>query len=207
MARRTKEEAQRTRQQLLDAARVVFHRNGVARSTLEQVASEAGVSRGAIYWHFKNKAELFFALRTDVLTPLFEQMDATFQSDHYPNPLDALEVALKATFEALDNRPQLRQMLEIMVLRCESVAEFAAVRQEADRPSLEFLGRVEQIYREAAAGGYLCPAADPAALAWDTWAFVGGLLHALLAGMLDTQLQSQVASMVSHHIALRRARQ
>jgi TetR/AcrR family acrAB operon transcriptional repressor len=49
MARRTKEEAQATRTQLLDTAEVVFREKGVSRTTLTDIASAAGVTRGAIY--------------------------------------------------------------------------------------------------------------------------------------------------------------
>ncbi len=60
--RRTKEEAQVTRRRLLQAALVVFSRSGYSAASLEEVAAEAGVTRGAIYWHFKSKADLYGAL-------------------------------------------------------------------------------------------------------------------------------------------------
>ena len=58
MARRTKEEALETRMQIIDAARRVFHAEGVNRSTLDKVAKAAGVTRGAVYWHFSSKQEI-----------------------------------------------------------------------------------------------------------------------------------------------------
>lgn len=54
MVRRTKEEAQETRQQILEAAEKAFHARGVARTTLADIAKLAGVTRGAIYWHFQD---------------------------------------------------------------------------------------------------------------------------------------------------------
>ena len=62
MARRTKEDALATRDALLDAAERVFGRRGVARTSLAQIAEEAGLTRGAVYWHFKDKADLFTAM-------------------------------------------------------------------------------------------------------------------------------------------------
>lgn len=62
MARKTKEEAERTYYQLLDAAIEEFIERGVSQTTLLQIASRAGLTRGAIYWHFKNKDELIMAL-------------------------------------------------------------------------------------------------------------------------------------------------
>ena len=63
MARKTKEEALTTRAHIIDAARRVFHAEGVNRSTLDKVAQAAGVTRGAVYWHFANKTELFLAVK------------------------------------------------------------------------------------------------------------------------------------------------
>src|SRR6266852_6073029 len=70
MARRTKEEAQETRSRLLDAAERVFHEKGVAHASLEEIAAAAEVTRGAIYWHFKDKAELFDAMMQRVVLPV-----------------------------------------------------------------------------------------------------------------------------------------
>ena len=57
--RRTKEEAEVTRKTLLDAGLKVFSRKGYADTTLDDIAEEAGVTRGAIYHHFGGKAELY----------------------------------------------------------------------------------------------------------------------------------------------------
>jgi AcrR family transcriptional regulator len=62
MMRRTKEEAEQTRQDLLVAALTVFSQKGYTATRLEDVAHAAGVTRGAIYHHFGSKAELYGAL-------------------------------------------------------------------------------------------------------------------------------------------------
>lgn len=49
MVRRTKEEAQETRAQIIEAAEKAFYKRGVARTTLADIAELAGVTRGAIY--------------------------------------------------------------------------------------------------------------------------------------------------------------
>ena len=70
MARRTKEDALATRHQLLDAAERVFAEKGVSRTSLNDIAQAAGASRGAIYWHFKNKADLFNAMLERITLPM-----------------------------------------------------------------------------------------------------------------------------------------
>ena len=70
MVRRTKEEAQETRNRILDTAEQVFVKKGVSNTSLAQLAEAAGVTRGAIYWHFRNKADLFDAMMSRVVLPM-----------------------------------------------------------------------------------------------------------------------------------------
>jgi TetR/AcrR family acrAB operon transcriptional repressor len=60
--KRTKEEAAVTRATVLKAAMSVFSKKGYAAATLDDVAAAAKVTRGAIYWHFKGKADLYNTL-------------------------------------------------------------------------------------------------------------------------------------------------
>jgi len=52
----------RTRKQLLDAANAVFVRRGFATASLDEIAESAGVSKGALYYNFAGKEDLFLAL-------------------------------------------------------------------------------------------------------------------------------------------------
>ncbi|MBO9688208.1 TetR/AcrR family transcriptional regulator [Roseateles chitosanitabidus] len=67
------------RQQILDAARAVFDRKGVADAVMSDIAAEAGLSVGSIYVHFRSKE--------DVLTRLIEQADTNV------GPFEACETA------------------------------------------------------------------------------------------------------------------
>src|SRR5213082_1462422 len=70
MARRTKEEALETRHRILDAAERIFERRGVSRTSLQDIAEAAGVTRGAIYWHFDGKEALFTAMMERATMPM-----------------------------------------------------------------------------------------------------------------------------------------
>lgn len=77
---------QMTRDALLDAAEEVFVKRGVTGAALEEIAAEAGFSRGAIYDHFGSKDELLLA----VLDRFMErQLDQYLQMEHREDPLDA----------------------------------------------------------------------------------------------------------------------
>ena len=74
MVRRTKAEAEQTRHKLLDAAEQLFLQRGVSRTSLNDIAQAAGTTRGAIYWHFKDKADLFNAMMQRVTLPMEEAL-------------------------------------------------------------------------------------------------------------------------------------
>ena len=63
-------QGQDTRERIIASAARVFGQKGFQRASLDQVASDAGLTKGAIYWHFKSKNDLYFAL-----------LDARFQRD------------------------------------------------------------------------------------------------------------------------------
>lgn len=62
MPKRTHEEALQTKKQIMDAAVTLFSSKGYKKTSLSDVARAAGVTRGAIYWHFENKGELLIEL-------------------------------------------------------------------------------------------------------------------------------------------------
>lgn len=72
MARKTKEEAEKTYLALLEAAAKLFSSQGVATTTLNEIAKSAGVTRGAFYWHFKDKDEVIRALWETYALPRFD---------------------------------------------------------------------------------------------------------------------------------------
>lgn len=62
MARKCKEDAEKTRQAVLESALDVFSEKGFAKATFDEIAARAGFTKGAVYWYFRNKADLVAAL-------------------------------------------------------------------------------------------------------------------------------------------------
>ncbi|WP_229006952.1 TetR family transcriptional regulator [Methylophilus sp. Leaf408] len=82
MARKTKEDAQKTRDQIMDAAETVFYSKGFTLTTMSDIAESAALSRGAVYGHYKSKLELATAMAERVI----EQV-APFHGDENLSPL------------------------------------------------------------------------------------------------------------------------
>jgi AcrR family transcriptional regulator len=63
MARRAvRRKAEISRGEILDAALACFAARGYHETSVDDIAARAGLSKGAIYWHFAGKRELFLAL-------------------------------------------------------------------------------------------------------------------------------------------------
>jgi TetR/AcrR family transcriptional regulator, acrAB operon repressor len=128
LVRRTREDALATRHRLLDAAEVVFHAQGVSRSSLSDIAQQAGTTRGAIYWHFKDKADLFNAMMERVTLPL----EASFKQVGQDPATDSLAGIRKAMHDALVQTAtdaRTRRVFEVATHKVEYVDELQAVRQ------------------------------------------------------------------------------
>ncbi|TLF51921.1 TetR family transcriptional regulator [Halomonas urmiana] len=139
MARRTKAEAEATREALLDAAEEVFFDNGVARTSLEQIARHAGLTRGAVYWHFKNKADLFRAMLDRVRMP-FEELVAETGASH-DSPLETVRLGFQQSLLRLE-QPRHRRVLAILIHRCEFFGDIdpCAIQTEMAGECLDALG-------------------------------------------------------------------
>lgn len=132
MARATKAEAQETRNRILDAAEDVFHRLGVARTSLADIAEAAHVTRGAIYWHFKNKLELFNAMCERVRLPMVEMVQESAEGEG-EDPLGQLRATCLFVFRETATNPHARKVFGILFHRCEyndAAQDFVTLQQE-----------------------------------------------------------------------------
>lgn len=74
--KRTKEEAQKTREQLLLSAKKLFTEKGFYSTALTDIVQSAGLTRGAAYWHFKNKDEIYIAVVQQALNDMMAAKEA-----------------------------------------------------------------------------------------------------------------------------------
>ena len=121
--RKTKEEAYQTRCNLLAAALTVFYERGVSKASLDEIAKTAGVTRGALYWHFKNKEDLFEALFQIHYANVEQQLEQVLHSDQTTEPLDFLYNSVLQHFESLVNDHDFRKFNTILLFRCEQTQD------------------------------------------------------------------------------------
>ncbi len=82
--KRTKEEAEITKNKILKAAFEVFIKDGYSKARLKEVAKRAGVTRGAIYWHYGDKYKLFISLLNAGFKDYSERILAIIESKGSP---------------------------------------------------------------------------------------------------------------------------
>jgi TetR/AcrR family acrAB operon transcriptional repressor len=175
MARRTKEEAQETRHHILDTAEQVFLEKGVSRTSLADIAGAAGLTRGAIYWHFKNKADLFQAMMDRVVLPM-ELLAAEGARPDAQDPIAIVRDSALSVLDQLTRDPQCQRVFEICCHKVEYVDEMLQLRARHIDCRGEFLGHIEDGLRNAAKKGLLAPGVNPRHAAVGLHALVDGLI-------------------------------
>jgi TetR/AcrR family transcriptional regulator, acrAB operon repressor len=179
MVRRTKEEALETRNRILDAAERVFFEKGVSRTSLADIALAAGVTRGAIYWHFAHKGDLFTEMFNRVLLPL-DELKAASVNPEEPDPLGRLVEVCIVCLRDTANDAHRRRVFDILFLKCEFVEEMGPVMVRHQTNMREGLAKIEGGLRNAVSKGQMPADLDTKLAATMLHAFVGGSLRDML---------------------------
>jgi AcrR family transcriptional regulator len=147
VARQTKERAEQTRESILDAATQVFFKRGVARASLEEVAQAAGVTRGAVYWHFRDKLDLFAAIEERLRAPQEAQLLELTRSSPR-DPLAELERVIVKTLNqlAIDEITQIQ--MTVVLLRVDYIDEMAPALERQAAYQRRFSDGLQRYFRD-----------------------------------------------------------
>lgn len=200
MARRTKADALATRHQLLDAAECLFAEKGVSRTSLNDIALAAGASRGAIYWHFKNKADLFNAMMERTTLPMEQALQ---QVGHEPgqDPLVELRRSIADAMHSIAHDERTRRVFEVATLKVEYVDELMAVRARHRRVQADNVGQMERSLQAALAQRALSLPLPVALLAQGLYALLVGLIHTWLLAPETFELEATAEASVQAYLA------
>ena len=176
MVRRTKEDALETRNRILDTAVEVFNRQGVAQTSLNDVAKEAGVTRGAIYWHFANKVAMFDAMINRLICPLLingEDRDTRIAAD----PLGFIRTATGEFVGKMLSDASFRRVFEIFWHKCEYIGEMAALRDAHLEEGQSHIDVIQQAFTLAAERGLIGSVLTPHQATIGLIGLIDGLLY------------------------------
>ncbi len=193
MARKTKEDAQATRTALLDSAEHLFEARGVGRTSLADIAAHAGATRGAIYWHFKDKADLFNAMMERVALPMSQSLLCA-DLESAADPAQTLRAAILHAFACIEGDPQIIRVLQIATLRLELTEELGAIQQHHRLMQTRALEKISEGLHRAYQVRQLEPAQNVATTALGLQALFEGLLQQWLTSPGRFALQATVAT-------------
>jgi AcrR family transcriptional regulator len=196
MARKTKEEAEETRHSILEAATTVFLNKGVSSASLEQIAEEAGLTRGAIYWHFKNKMDLFAALHDQLYAPCTDSILKDLEMDS-AEPLKQLEELCVKLFIDLEAIPQRKRILTIFFLKCDYSGDMEVVLARQNQRKKESMELFAKYFERAKEKGHLNKDADPYALTVSLICYITGIVYEYLRNPEMINLEKDIHTLIS----------
>ena len=199
MVRRTKDEAQETRSRILDAAEHLFSDRGVSRTSLEDIAQAAGVTRGAIYWHFKDKGDLLAAMLNRVTLPM-EAMVARSSDEAVANPLASLRACAVDALKRTATDAQCQRVFDVVTHKCEYIGEMAGMKGRIGGIQKSCVDSAEQAIRNAVKRGLLPSSVNPRLAAVGLDALIFGLISSWLANRDYLQLKRQAGSMIDLYL-------
>lgn len=197
--RRTKEEAAVTRAAVLKAALAVFSAKGYAAATLDDVASAAKVTRGAIYWHFKSKADLYNTLVEELSArgaSVVQQ--AAAEGGSFLDILRRIFVRLCAVVE--DDR-EVRAVMELGLFKTGYAPELQAGRRKQLEAGQAQLAGIAEAMKLGIAQGALRNDIDPLEMARAFIALQNGAIQLWLTSPKSFSLKKSAESFADILIA------
>ncbi len=187
--RRTKEEASVTREQLLKKALAVFSQKGYAATTLQDIARETEVTRGAIYHHFGSKAELYNTL----ISEYSEKGNDIVQqaASEGGTLLDILRRVFVRQLCIIEDDPEMRALMELALFKTGLVPELEEGRQRQIESGMGLVDMLAGIMNQGLEQGLLHSVGDPREMARAYIAFQNGLIHLWLTAPDQFSLKAQ----------------
>jgi Transcriptional regulator len=173
--RKTKEEAEVTKEKLLDAALKVFSKKGYPSTTLDDIAKEAGVTRGAIYWHFKGgKAEIFTAIINKGLERVNTLTDRLISEGG--TPMEILERVLVSLLKFVEEDDDYRAVQEILIFQMVDDPELSLRLEDKKHAYEESIGYIAGLIEQAKGSGEVRHDVDATTAAIAAYGMLNGVV-------------------------------
>lgn len=200
MARKTKIDALKTRQQLLDAAITEFASRGFSRTTLTDIARAAGVTRGAVYWHFQSKEALFNEIWKEQV-PVRQLITPLLSCETRHNPLQLLRETLTLALQYISCNPRWRALMQILYQKCEFSSEM--ISEEEIRSQIGFnKERMAALIRQCIATGQVAESTDVELIIILFFGCLSGIVKYWLLKPDSINLYSQASEIVDNMLMI-----
>lgn len=173
--RRTKEDAEKTKVAILEAAEQLFLKKGVSKTSLEEIAKSAGMTRGAVYWHFKNKDHLIDELMGQIFQPIDQIFDRFMNTEG--TVIYKLFGLFKNIFDRLSTDVKVRNIFTILLRRCEYTEELSSSETVCNQRIEQFISHCAELIGQPETACKLRPDITPDLAAH--------MLHIMTTGILN----------------------
>lgn len=185
MARKTKEEAQKTYHLLLDSAVTLFARQGVSHTTLNDIAKKASLTRGAVYWHFENKEDVIKALWERDAAPTLEVFLQALSSPSTAGGRIHFCETIKQMLKVVVQNPKVSQAVRIVLNSAESTTHQTALQIYLEEKAMRIYHSILDALIHLENRAQLNPQYTPQLLAAALWSY----LHGLVDNNMQTHIQ------------------
>lgn len=190
-----------TRTKILDSGSQLFAKDGYEGTSLDQIAAEAGLSKGAVYWHFSNKSELYLAIcdrsLKRLMTNIDEKFTAVFTSE------DKFEAIKELIISELKTCEKYRGELPRLFLQFVSTTKEEAIQKKLSESFTALFSQTTNVLRRFQQAKIISQKLDCEQLAVSLHATINGLVLMWLvnpAGVSFERISSTVAEMLLHGI-------
>lgn len=198
MARTTKEQALKTRGKIIETAIEVFYTRGVNATTLEQIASAAGLTRGAIYWNFRNKLDLVSAVHEHFHLSILNTIQEEMQQQNTP-PLQRMRNTWAKFIHDISTNSMYQKVMTIFMLRCDYAGDMAALLTKQLARKAEARALLATCFQAALDKGDLKPIYTADQLVQSHMCYMHGILYEYLAFNKIDQLQRDSQRLIDFH--------
>lgn len=194
--RRTKEDAAKTRAHILDVALRLFGELGYSGASLSKIAAAAEVTKGAIYWHFESKVDLYEQLIYEKSRHSFNELHGIL-SEQGP-AVGKLKQYLIRSFLLLTEDQGFRELQRVIIFKTEQLPELNAQIEQKKNTMRLLLDHLTEVIEEGKKQGSIKSTVISSELSWEMLAFHNGVSNTWLL-FPDSFPLAQKATSIVHH--------
>jgi len=194
--RRTKEDAAKTRAHILDVALRLFGELGYSGASLSKIAAAAEVTKGAIYWHFESKVDLYEQLIYEKSRHSFNELHGIL-SEQGP-AVNKLKQYLVRSFLLLTEDQGFRELQRVIIFKTEQLPELHAQIEQQKNSMRLLLDHLTEVIEEGKKQRSIKNSVVSSELSWEMLAFHNGVSNTWLL-FPDSFPLAEKATKIVHH--------
>lgn len=197
MARKTKEDAQKTRDAILDAAESVFYTKGFTLTTMADIADSAGLSRGAVYGHYHGKLEVAIAMSARAIHSVLP-----FQPNARRSALENLKQYCLGEVLSYIEPSSIQRVLFFLYVKIDDVPELLQLRYQWEANRVQ---QINLLLQQAQAQGELAAGSDFDLISQFCQATIEGVFSIVYFGNLPPDERWKIAERLCEYALQRLA--